>query len=234
MVGIIGLNIVLSILGTIGIYLFLKKMYILSGHKLYLTPLLICPLVIGVVLVAMNIPYNSYHEGSQFISWFLKPATVAFAIPLYKYRGIIREYAFQLVTVIGFACSIALFTSVGLATLAGLNKDLVMSVAPRSVTTPLAIAASDVLGGNPTITAVLVIATGILGMIMATVLIERQHIKNNFLKGLLLGITAHGTGTAKAYEYGPRTGVIASLAMIFMGIFTTLIAPVLAHYSSSF
>ena len=96
------------------------------------------------------------------------------------------------------------------------------------MTTPLALAASDTLGGDPTITAILVIATGLLGMIMTTMLIKRRHIHNRLLKGMLYGISAHGTGTAKAYEDGPKTGAIASLSMIFMGIMTTIIAPIVS------
>jgi len=228
---LISVHIGISIMGTVLIYLALKELYARSGRKLYFTPLLVCPFVIGFILVGFHIPYDAYEEGSQYISWLLQPATVAFAIPLYKYRSILKQYAFQLVTVIGLACGVALITSVGLALIVGLTPDLVLSVAPRSVTTPLAIAASTVLGGNPTITACLVIATGILGMIMTSLMINKVGINNCLLKGLLLGITAHGTGTAKAYEDGPRTGVIASLAMIFMGIFTTVIAPLIAEYT---
>lgn len=225
-------HITLSILGTVAIYLLFKYLYAKSGRKLYFTPLLVCPIIIALFLIGMHIPYEVYSEGSSYITLLLQPATVAFAVPLYKFRHIMKKYAFQLVTVIFSACMVALATSFGLAMFLGLGRELAFSIAPRSVTTPLAIAASNVIGGNPTITAVLVIATGIIGMIITSLFIQRQKINNSLLKGMLLGITAHGTGTAKAYEDGAKTGVIASLSMIFMGIFTTLIAPAIAHYAA--
>ena len=158
----------------------------------------------------------------------LQPATVAFAVPLYKFRGVVKEYAVPLIVVIGMGCWVAFLGSMGLAEAIGLSPELVHSIAPRSVTTPLALAASDTLGGDPTITAILVIATGLLGMIMTTMLIKRQRIHNRLLKGMLYGISAHGTRTAKAYEDGQKTGAIASLSMIFMGIMTTIIAPIVS------
>ena len=225
---LISIHIIESLVGTLVLYYAFKKLYERSGKKLYLTPLLAVPVVIGLFLVTMHIPYSTYQEGSQYISLMLQPATVAFAVPLYKFRGVVKEYAVPLIVVIGMGCWVAFLGSMGLAEAIGLSPELVHSIAPRSVTTPLALAASDTLGGDPTITAILVIATGLLGMIMTTMLIKRQRIHNRLLKGMLYGISAHGTGTAKAYEDGPKTGAIASLSMIFMGIMTTIIAPIVS------
>lgn len=222
-------NTILSISGTVLLYALIKRLYIKANRPLYLMPLLVCPLLIGTFLVTVGIPYNDYKTGGNIISWILQPATIAFAVPLYKYRKTIKEYAVPMSFAIIIAAIVAVLTSIGLAFGMGLGNDLAMSLAPRSITTPLALAATDIIGGDPTITAVLVIATGIIGMILANIFITRLGIRNNLLKGLLFGITAHGTGTAKAYEHGPKTGAIASLAMIFMGIFTTLLAPIIAH-----
>ncbi len=223
---------VLSLVGTIGAYFLLKKIYVKTGKRSYMTPVLLCPLVIVSVLLLAGISYGSYTEGAQYISWLLQPATVAFAIPLYKNRDVLKKYGVQLFLVIGLACTVAAVSSFDLARLIGLDENLALSITPRSVTTPLAMATSTIMGGNPTITAILVLVTGIVGMIMASLLIQKQNINNSLLKGLLLGISAHGTGTAKAYEDNAKTGVIASLAMIFMGIFTTFIAPVVVQLSS--
>ncbi len=208
---LISIHIIESLVGTLVLYYAFKKLYERSGKKLYLTPLLAVPVVIGLFLVTMHIPYSTYQEGSQYISLMLH-----------------KEYAVPLIVVIGMGCWVAFLGSMGLAEAIGLSPELVHSIAPRSVTTPLALAASDTLGGDPTITAILVIATGLLGMIMTTMLIKRQRIHNRLLKGMLYGISAHGTGTAKAYEDGPKTGAIASLSMIFMGIMTTIIAPIVS------
>ncbi len=227
----ISIHIIESLVGTVLVYFLCKKLYERSGKKLYLNPLLAVPIVIGLFLVTMHIPYETYQEGSKYISLMLQPATVAFAVPLYKFRHVVKEYATPLVVVIGMGCSVAFLGSMGIAELFGLSPELVHSIAPRSVTTPLAIAASHTIGGNPTITAILVIATGLIGMIMTTMLVKRAHIHNCLLKGMLYGISAHGTGTAKAYEDGPKTGAIASLTMIIMGIFTTIIAPIVSFMS---
>ncbi|MBS4913285.1 MAG: LrgB family protein [Veillonella sp.] len=231
---LISIHIIESLVGTVVVYFLFKKLYERSGKKLYLNPLLIVPVVIGLFLVTMQIPYETYQEGSQYISIMLQPATVAFAVPLYKFRHVVKEYAIPLVVVIGLGCAVAFLGSMGIAELFGLSPELVHSIAPRSVTTPLAIAASNTIGGNPTITAILVIATGLIGMIMTTMLVKQAHIHNRLLKGMLYGISAHGTGTAKAYEDGPKTGAIASLTMIIMGIFTTIMAPIVSYVSVLF
>ena len=223
----------LSLFGTICLYMLSGMLYRRSGRKAYMTPLLVCPIIIGTILLVGDISYESYASGGRYVTLFLGPATVAFAVPLYKNLKLFKIYYVRLLTVISIACGIALLSSFELARWIGLGRELAYSIAPRSVTTPLAIAASDVMGGDPTVTAVLVILTGIIGMLFASLLIEKAGVKNSFLKGMLLGITAHGTGTAKAYEDGQKTGVIASLSMIFMGIFTTIIAPVFAVYSAA-
>lgn len=227
---ILVMQIVLSLLGTLILYYGSKKIYRATGYKLYLQPILLCPIILSAVLVVAGIQYPDYAVGGNLISFMLTPATVAFAVPLYRYREVMWKHGIRLAIIIVMACSVAMATSIGLGSLAGLGHSLEMSLAPRSVTTPLALSASTILGGNPTITAVLVIITGVVGMIMASLLIKRSGINNYILKGLLLGITAHGTGTAKAYEDGNKTGVIASIAMIFMGIITTLMVPAIAGF----
>lgn len=224
------LVIIAGLLGTLLIYFVNKMIYKKSGNKLYLQPMILCPVILSCILLGFHINYNSYMEGAGMISFMLSPATVAFAVPLYRYREIIRTQGVRLVLIISVACVVAMVTSVGLARLANLGKTLEMSVAPRSITTPLAIAASNTLGGNPTITAILVIITGIVGMVIASIFINKAKINNYVLRGLILGVTAHGTGTAKAYEHNTKTGVIASLAMIIMGIVTSVIVPMAASF----
>ncbi len=217
--------------GTIAIYLGAKTIYVRTGYKLWLQPIIVCPIILCTILLLSGTTYPQYAQGGDFISFMLTPTTVAFAIPLYKYRTVLQRHGTRLVAIIGLACFVAMGTSIGLAYLAGLGHDLEMSLAPRSVTTPLALSASHVLGGIPTITAALVILTGITGMIMSSLYIQKVKINNYILKGLLYGITAHGTGTAKAFEQDTKTGVIASIAMIFMGIITTIMAPILSIFS---
>lgn len=228
MINMNAIIIAMSLVGTLIVYFINKKIYQSSGNKLYLQPMFLCPIILCSILLGFHIDYSEYVQGAGIISFMLTPATVAFAVPLYRYREVIRTHGVKLALIITFACLVALSTSIGLAHLANLGRTLEMSIAPRSITTPLAISASTILGGDPTITAILVILTGIMGMIIASIIINRTKINNYILKGLILGITAHGTGTAKAYEHSDKTGVIASLAMIIMGIVTSIIVPALA------
>lgn len=219
-----------GLFGTLAIYFINKIIYIKSGKKLYLQPIILCPVILSSILLGFHISYESYMEGAGMVSYMLSPATVAFAVPLYRYREVIRKEGLKLVAIITLACMVAIASSVGFAKLADLGRILEMSLAPRSITTPLAIAAANTLGGNPTITAILVIITGIVGMLIGSIIINKKKINCNVLRGMILGVAAHGTGTAKAYEYGDETGVIASLSMIIMGVVTSLVVPLLLFF----
>lgn len=209
---------------TLAIYLLSKKVY-RTTNKMLLSPLIVCPTVILGLLVSLHIPYENYAEGGQWLTLMLQPATVALAVPLYKYRETVKKYLAEILVSVTGGATIAIVTSVMIAHFMGVSTELVTSLAPRSVTTPIAMSVSELLGGNPSITAVFVVCTGITGTMITSLTLKYAPIKSPVTKGLLYGVSAHATGTAKAYEFGQVEGVIASLAMIFMGIITTVIAP---------
>ncbi|MCI5836997.1 MAG: LrgB family protein [Veillonellaceae bacterium] len=222
-------DLLLSIFGTLLIYYLVKALYRRTG-QLWLMPLIMCPVVIVAVLMFLRIPYTDYATGGFFLQWLLGPATVAFAVPLYRQRHLVRRYLPEL----GFgslvAAVTAMATTMTVIRLFGADPLYILSLAPRSITTPLAMNISTMLGGNMTITAVFVIVTGVLGMLLTVTIIRFLNINNPLLKGLLFGFSAHGTGTAKAYEDSEKVGVIASVAMIFIGIMTALTAPFLIPF----
>ncbi len=220
---------VVSLLLTLGIYLISQRAYRYSG-SLILSPLLICPVVLVTLLLGFHVSYDRYNEGGQFLSFMLQPATVALAVPIYKYRGLLKTYLWEIAAGIIGGAAIAVMTSLGFASVMGLSPQIMDSLAPRSITTPMAMSISEMLGGNPAMTAVFVIITGLMGVIITPLLFKIPLIQNPITKGMMLGVGAHGTGTAKAYELGPIEGAIASLAMTFMGIITTLIAPQLVPF----
>lgn len=220
-----------SLLVTLGIYLLSQCLYRHCGH-IWLSPLLICPVILVSLLLVFHISYTTYSEGGQFLSLMLQPATVALAVPIYKYRGLVKTYIWEIVIGITAGAAVAVITSMGFASLLGLSPQLINSLAPRSITTPIAMNISQMLGGNPAITAVFVIITGLVGVIIIPLLFRIPWIENPITKGMMLGAGAHGTGTAKAYELGSVEGAIASLAMTFMGIITTFIAPQLVALCS--
>ncbi|MBP2633479.1 MAG: LrgB family protein [Firmicutes bacterium] len=209
---------------TLVIYFVAKKVYQRTNYMLF-SPLLLCPIVIVALLLSFHVPYESYDQGGHWLTLMLQPATVALAVPMYKYRKTVKKYLMELTVSVTGGAIVAIVTSMVIASFLGINSELIASLAPRSITTPIAMSVSKILGGNPSITAVFVIFTAIIGTIVTTTMLRYVPIKSPVTKGMLYGISAHGTGTAKAYELGHVEGVIASLAMIFMGIVTTFIAP---------
>lgn len=199
-----------------------------------LSPLLVCPALIIGILLAFHIPYDSYAVGGNLLSYMLQPATVALAVPMYRYRHVVKKYSVEILVSVTCGAIVAIVTSMALAQFVGVDEGLAASLAPRSVTTPIAMNVSEIIGGNPSITAVFVICTGIIGAILTSAALRVLPIKSPVTKGMLFGISAHGTGTSKAYESGQEEGSIASLSMIFMGIITTAIAPQVVNLCMSY
>ncbi len=218
------MNAILSICGTLAVYYGMKEIYRRTG-SLWLMPLIVCPILIVGFLMTLDIPYADYRAGGQWLQWLLSPVTVAFAVPLYRQRRLVRKYLVELLAVGIVAAVTAMTTSMLLSDWFGVSHEYVLSLAPRSITTPLAMNVSSMLGGNATITAIFVILTGVIGMLLTVCTVRILNVHNPLLRGLFYGLTAHGTGTARAYEESEKTGVIASVAMIFMGVLTALIAP---------
>ncbi len=216
---------------TLAAFLAAKQVY-KRANVVICNPLITAPLLIIAFLLAFGIPFESYEPGGAVWMALLKPATVAFALPLYRYRQIVKKYLMELLFVVMGAGSLAMATTFMFAEFAHLSHDLSLSMAPRSITTPLAINISSAIGGIPTITAIFVVITGIVGMVIASAVIRYFRLRHPLLKGMLLGITAHGTGAAKGYEDNQTTGAIASLSMIFTGVLSTIMAPAIIYICS--
>lgn len=217
---------ILSLLGTIGIYYGSKKLY---QHlpKVYFTPLLITPFVLVVILLSFNLPFQDYNNGGKWLTYLLQPATLAFAVPLYKNFGILKRHAVEILIGVMFGSAVAMASSLLFSRWLHLNAEVSDSIIPRSVTTPIAMNISKVIGGVPTITAVVVIITGILGSIIGPYIIRWFRIDNEIARGVLFGTGAHGAGTSKAFEFSPITGTISSISMIIAALFTLCVAPLI-------
>jgi len=219
----------LSLMTTLLVYILSKRVYCRWGYVVFL-PLLVCPVVLVALLLVFHISYTDYNEGGHFFSLMLQPATVALAVPIYKYRKLVRTYGWEIIIGITSGAALAVISSVGIAAAFDLSPQLIDSLAPRSITTPMAMNISQMIGGNPNITAIFVVITGLVGVVIIPLLFKVPFINNPITKGIMLGVGAHGTGTAKAYELGALEGAIASLSMAFMGIVTTFIAPQLVAF----
>lgn len=223
---------IFSFLLTVGLY-WGGKWYYQKQPKVYWSPLLTTPILVIVILLSTNISYESYYSGGKWLSFMLQPATIAFAIPLYKYFPIFKKYAREIILSVLLGSIVAVISSMFLAKAFHLNQQITESLLPRSVTTPIAIDIAKIIGGVPAITAVFVIITGILGTIIGPAIIRWLRIDNEIAQGILFGTGAHAAGTAKAFEFSPITGTISSLSMIIAAFFTLGIAQLMEwmiHY----
>ena len=190
-------------------------------------PVLIAVLLLIGLLVATGTDYAVYFEGAQFVHFLLGPATVALAVPLYRNVQAVRRSAAQVIAAVVGGSAFAAASAVGLAWLLGASRETLLSLAPKSATTPVAMAIAERIGGLPSLTAVLVILTGIVGAMTAGPLLDVLRQRDWRARGFAAGLAAHGIGTARAFQDNPLAGTFAGLAMALNGLVTALVVPLL-------
>lgn len=210
---------------TLVVYSLAYRVYRRSKSNPLLNPVLISVVVLIALLLATNTSYEQYFEGGQFIHFLLGPATVALAIPLYKQCSKLKTIWPQLAIAIVSGVCFSALSSVTLAQLLGASLETQLSIAPKSVTTPVAMGISEQIGGLPSLTAVLVVMTGILGSAIGTRLLSWMQIREDSIKGVALGVAAHGLGTARAFQVSAEMGAFAGLAMALSAFATAVLLP---------
>ncbi len=193
-------------------------------HSL-LHPLVTAPLVVSAMLLLTNIDYQQYQRANQPLFFLLGTATVAFAIPLHQQFHRIRNLAKPLIITLLFGASFAVISALSIAWLLGASVETLVSSAPKSVTTPIALGISEKIGGNPSLTAGIVVFTGVIGAVIGPLLFRYLGIRDDRIKGFILGICAHGVGTARAFEISGRCGAFSSLGLGLTGVITALALP---------
>ncbi|MFZ1471259.1 MAG: LrgB family protein [Paracoccaceae bacterium] len=188
-------------------------------------PVLIAVVVLGSLLWVTGTPYATYFEGAQFVHFLLGPATVALAIPLALNLPRLRNALVPVLAALLAGSLTAIVSALAIARAFGADHDLLASLAPKSTTAPVAIGISESLGGSPTLTAVLVILTGITGAVIATPLLNLLRLKDWRARGFATGVASHGIGTARAFQVHPVAGAFAGLGMALNAILTALLAP---------
>ncbi|MCS3456680.1 putative murein hydrolase (TIGR00659 family) [Aeromonas sp. BIGb0405] len=203
----------------------------LYGRKriLPLMPLLLAPALLIALVLSCHIPYETYMADSHWLLWLLGPATIAFAIPVYENKALMRKHWLSLSIGVLASVVMAVGSSVLLARWLGLSDLLQRSLAMRSITTPFAVEASKSVGGQSDLTALFVVLTGVIGMAVGDGVLRRLAIRSKLGKGAGFGASAHGAGTAKAYQLGNEEGVVASMVMMIAGMVTVLLAPLLGQ-----
>jgi predicted murein hydrolase (TIGR00659 family) len=196
-----------------------------SGKRPYVNPVLIAVVLLAALLWAARIPYPTYFEGAKFVHFMLGPATVALAAPLYANLGKIKASAIPMIGALVAGSVTAIVSALGIAYALGVRGEVLLSLAPKSVTAPVALGVSEAIGGSPTLTAVLVILTGIMGAVMATPLLNLLRIKNWQARGFAVGVASHGIGTARAFQVNETAGAFAGIGMGLNAVLTAIIAP---------
>lgn len=209
-----GLTLLLYIIGKV-----LRNHYpILLFHPLIFTPILII-----ATIFLLRIDVGTYQRGTGVLTHFLAPATIAFAIPIYKYLPVIKKNINVLLVSVFSGSLFAVMTTYLLSVIFRLSPHFLISLLPRSITTPLAIEVSNEIGGVEALTIVFVIITGILGALISPYIFKLFKIESKVARGLALGMSAHAVGTNKALEYGEEAVTFSTLAMIFAGVVTIIL-----------
>lgn len=200
------------------------------GHPPWANPVLLSVLLIAPVLLLTRTNYTTYFEGAQFIHFLLGPATVALALPLWDNRDTIRTSIAPILLALLVGSIVAAGSAILLARAFGLPMEVLLSLAPKSTTAPVALGISEAVGGLPALTAVLVILTGIIGAVTVTPLMNFLRISDWRARGFAVGVAAHGIGTARAFQVNPVAGAYAGIAMALNALLTSLIVPVLVRW----
>lgn len=215
---------------TILAYLAADELARRLGHPPWANPVLFSVLLITPVLWVTRTDYTTYFEGAQFIHFLLGPATVALALPLWDNRDTIAATVAPITLALFVGSVVAAGSAILLSQLFGLNMEVLLSLAPKSTTAPIALGISEAIGGLPALTAVLVILTGIIGAVTVTPLMNVLRISDWRARGFAVGVAAHGIGTARAFQVNPVAGAYAGIAMALNALLTSLIVPVLLRW----
>jgi len=197
-----------------------------TGRSPLANPVLHAIWIIGAFLWLTGTSYTTYFSGAQFVHFLLGPATVALAVPLYENRRQVIAAIVPMALALVVGCIVAIVSVMVLAQLAGLPETVVLSLASKSVTAGVAMGISESLNADPSLTAVAVVLTGVMGAIMVTPLMNALGIRDFRARGFAVGLASHGIGTARAFQVDAIAGVFAGIAMSLNALITAMLVPV--------
>ncbi len=198
------------------------------GRHPLMNPVVIAAGLVACVLLVTSTSYTTYFSGAQFVHFLLGPATVSLAVPLVTNWPEVRAKALPIAVALIAGALTAVVTVVMLALAFGLEGQLLWSLVPKSVTTPIAMGIAVEFGGIASLTAVFVIMTGILGAVMVTPVMNALRVRDPAARGFAVGVAAHGIGTARAFQVNPVAGLFAGIAMALNGLATAIVVPLIA------
>lgn len=212
---------------TLLAYLGAYRLFELAGQNPLVNPVAVAVIALVGVLALTGTDYRTFFDGAQFIHFLLGPATVALAVPLYTHFGTVRRAVLPMIAALIAGSLTAVVSAVGVAWLLGGSPETLASLAPKSVTTPIAMGITEQVGGLPSLTAVLVILTGITGAIAVTPLFDLMGLKDWRARGFAAGVAAHGIGTARAFQVNELAGTFSGIGMGLNGLATAVLVPLL-------
>jgi predicted murein hydrolase (TIGR00659 family) len=215
----------LGLTATLLAYQLAYAIHVRTKFNPWANPVAIAVAILVTILTVTGTSYKTYFDGAQFVLFLLGPATVALAIPLYQQVAKLKRDWFALLVGALLGSTAAIATAMGIAWMLGASLPTIMSIAPKSVTMPIAMGIAEKIGGLPSLTAVLVIATGILGATLSGGILNLMKIDDQSIRGFALGVTAHGIGTARGFQVSEETGAFSGLAMGLTGVLTALLLP---------
>jgi predicted murein hydrolase (TIGR00659 family) len=210
---------------TIGSYLIADFIYRKSNLFPLLNPVAISVLLVSLILIVFNIQYERYFDGAKFIHFLLGPATVALAIPIYRKWDLIVSNSKAILISLILGSFFAIFITYVLSLQFKLQEELIFSLLPRSVTAPIAMGISEIIGGIPSLTAIITLITGVVGASLGVFVFDLMKLKKMEARGFSLGLASHGIGTARAMSRDKNAGVFAAVGMGLSGLITSIIVP---------
>lgn len=210
---------------TLVAYLLGDAAFRAAHRQSWANPVLIAVILLAGLLWVTGTDYATYFAGAQFVHFMLGPATVALALPLYDNLPRVRKAAWPMLAGLVVGSGVAVLSALAIAKGFGLEGPALASLAPKSTTAPVAIGIAERIGGQPTLTAALVLLTGIFGAIVVTPLLNALRITDWRARGFSAGVAAHGIGTARAFQVNETAGAFSGIGMGLNAVLTAIIAP---------
>jgi len=210
---------------TVMAYLFGDWIFRRSGQRALFNPVLLSILTLVTILGVTGTDYQTYFAGAQFVHFLLGPATVALAIPLYRHLGTIRRLWFPILVSIVIGAAVSATSAVLIAQWLGASQQTLISLAPKSVTAPVAMGIAEKVGGLPSLSAALVVLTGVLGAVIGAAVLAAVRVRDDRARGLAFGVSAHGIGTARAFQISELAGAFSALAMGLTALISAFVLP---------
>jgi predicted murein hydrolase (TIGR00659 family) len=215
---------------TLAAYVVADRVSLAFDRHPLANPVLIAIMAMSAALLATNTPYETYFGGAQFVHFLLGPATVALAVPLHQHWQLVRKAVLPILAALVAGSVTAVVSAVAIASAFGVPPTVLAALAPKSVTAAIAMGIAREIGGEPSLTATMVIATGILGAIIVTPLLNLLGFTDWRARGFAAGTASHGIGTARAFQVHPVAGTFAGIAMGLNGLVTALLVPLILRF----